>query len=80
MNSNSPLSLAARRFRRHRLAIFSAGLLLMMIVLVMAAPLFEAWLGVGAYDVNLMNRLLPPSLAHPLGTDELGRDVFLRLL
>ncbi|MDJ0760796.1 MAG: ABC transporter permease [Woeseiaceae bacterium] len=80
MTSNSPLSLAARRFRRHKLAIFSAGLLLLMIVLVMAAPLFEALLGVGANDVNLMSRLLPPSLAHPLGTDELGRDVFLRLL
>ena len=80
MKSNSPLSLAARRFRRHRLAIFSAGLLLLMIMLVMAAPLFEALLGVGANDVDLMNRLLSPSLAHPLGTDELGRDVFLRLL
>ena len=80
MSSNSPLALAARRFRRHRLAIFSAGLLLLMIVLVIAAPLFEAWLGVGANEVNLLNRLLPPSLAHPLGTDELGRDVFLRLL
>jgi len=80
VKNNSPLFLAVRRFRRHRLAIFSIGLLLLMIVLVMAAPLFEIWLGVGANEVDLLSRLLPPSAAHPLGTDELGRDVFLRLL
>lgn len=80
MNNNSPLSLAIRRFRRHRLAIFSAGLLLLMIALVLAAPLFEIWLGVGANEVDIFSRVQPPSLAHPLGTDELGRDVFLRLL
>jgi peptide/nickel transport system permease protein len=80
VKNNSPLYLAVRRFRRHRLAIFSAGLLLLMIALVIAAPLFEKWLGVGANEVDLFSRLLPPSGAHPLGTDELGRDVFLRLL
>jgi peptide/nickel transport system permease protein len=51
-----------------------------MILLVIAAPVFETWLGVGANDVDLLNRLSPPSAAHPFGTDELGRDVFLRLL
>jgi peptide/nickel transport system permease protein len=80
MNQNSPLFLAIRRFRRHKLAIFSAVLLLTMIILVIAAPLFERWLGVGANDVDLFSRILPPSAAHPLGTDELGRDVMLRLL
>jgi peptide/nickel transport system permease protein len=80
MNRNSPLFLALRRFRRHRLAIFSAGMLLTMILLVIIAPVFEAWLGVGANDVDLYSRMLPPSAAHPLGTDELGRDVLIRLL
>ena len=80
MNQNSPLFLALRRFRRHKLAIFSAAVLLAMIVLVIIAPVFEYWLGVGANDVDLFSRMLPPSSAHPLGTDELGRDVLLRLL
>lgn len=80
MNNNSPLFLAIRRFRRHKLAIFSACVLITMILLVIIAPLFEIWLGVGANDVDLYSRMVGPSLAHPLGTDELGRDVLLRLL
>jgi peptide/nickel transport system permease protein len=80
MNRNAPLFLALRRFRRHKLAIISAGVLSVMVVLVIAAPLFEQWLGVGANDVDLFKRMLPPTSGHPLGTDELGRDVLLRLL
>lgn len=80
MNRNAPLFLALRRFRRHKLAIISAGILLVMIVLVIAAPLFEQLLGTGANDVDLFTRMAPPSSEHPLGTDELGRDVLLRLL
>ena len=80
INRNSPLYLAMGRFRRHRLAIFSACVLMAMIVLVMIAPLFELWLGVSANQVDLYNRMAGSSLQHPLGTDELGRDVFLRLL
>ena len=80
MNNNSPLFLAFRRFRRHKLAIFSVCVLLTMILAVVFAPLFEMWLGVGANDVDLFSRMVSPSLSHPLGTDELGRDVLLRLL
>jgi peptide/nickel transport system permease protein len=80
INQNSPLFLAMRRFRLHRLAIFSACVLLSMILLVIIAPLFESWLGVSANQVDLYNRMAGSSLQHPLGTDELGRDVFLRLL
>lgn len=80
INHNSPLYLAMRRFRRHKLAIFSAAVLLSMIALVMMAPLFELWLGVTANQVDLYNRMAGSSMQHPLGTDELGRDVLVRLL
>ena len=80
MKSNSPLYLALRRFRRHKLAIGSLVMLLSMIVLVIAAPLIEYLLGVDAKAVDLFNRMGPASPEHLLGTDELGRDVLIRLL
>lgn len=67
-------------FLHHRLALFSAVLLALFGVLTLSAPLFGWWLGVSATEVDLFNRLQPPSAQHWLGTDELGRDVLLRLL
>jgi peptide/nickel transport system permease protein len=65
------------RLRRNRLAV-AALLLLGVIHLVVAlAP----WLATGDPEtVSLGDRLLPPSGAHWLGTDEYGRDVLTRLL
>lgn len=76
----TPLSLVTRRFLRHRLAVASATLLAVLALLSLAAPLFESWLGLDANTVDLFNRFAPPSADHPLGTDEAGRDVLLRLL
>jgi ABC-type dipeptide/oligopeptide/nickel transport system permease subunit len=41
------------------------------------APLFAFY---DPYALNLTNKLAPPSIQHILGTDELGRDVFSRIL
>lgn len=69
-----------RRFLKHRMAVFSAGILLLLILMALAAPLVEYFLGVSASDVDLFSRLAPPSATHLLGADEAGRDVLARLL
>ncbi|WP_237217008.1 ABC transporter permease [Falsiroseomonas oryziterrae] len=54
------------------LALLALGALL--------APLAEAWLGHDPFAPDLFKRHAEASLDHPLGTDELGRDILLRLL
>ncbi len=78
--SRSPLALLWRRFLGHRLAVFSLLLLLLMVALALAAPLIAQALGLDATSTNILARTKPPSAAHWLGTDELGRDLLLRLL
>ncbi len=63
--------------RRVRLG---GGLLLALAVVVLLAPLLASWLGADPGLVDLRQRLAAPSALHPLGTDEIGRDLLLRLL
>ena len=77
---STPLALVTRRFLRHRLALVSAAVLFVLATVSLLAPVVETWLGTDANTVNLFNRFAPPSWEHPLGTDEAGRDMLLRLL
>ncbi len=76
----SMTALTARRFARHRMAVASAVVLVCLALAALAAPLVEAAMGIDANEVDLLARYGGASAAHPLGTDELGRDVLLRLL
>lgn len=76
----SPARLVWRRFLRHRLAELSLAFLTVLLALSLAAPLIADLRGVDPTLVDLYHRLEPPSAAHWLGTDDLGRDLFQRLL
>ena len=68
---------AWRRFRRHRLAIGGAVVLLMMVGAVLLGPLVYR---VPIDEINFRAKLQGPSGAHPLGTDDLGQDLLARVL
>jgi peptide/nickel transport system permease protein len=76
----SPGRMLLRRFLRHRLGVISGALLVLLTAACLAAPLVALLLGHDANLVNLFDRFAGPSASHPLGTDELGRDLLLRLL
>jgi peptide/nickel transport system permease protein len=80
------LEVAARRLRRRALSeqrwsnvTLWAGVAVVvtLIVLTIVAP----WTGLPAPDQqDLLAALQPPSLAHPFGTDQLGRDILSRVI
>lgn len=76
----SPGRMLLRRFLRHRLGVVSAGVLVVLVLACLAAPLVATLLGHDPNLVDLFGRFAPPGAGHPLGTDELGRDLLLRLL
>jgi peptide/nickel transport system permease protein len=56
-----------------------AGCVIVSLVLLAAA--FAPWISpYNPVDMDLYSRLKPPSLKHPLGTDELGRDLLSRII
>jgi oligopeptide transport system permease protein len=68
---------AWHRLRRNRLAAGGAVVLVALAVACIVGP----WLSPYGYEENnLANTYAPPGAAHWLGTDELGRDLLVRLL
>ena len=66
-----------RLWRENKLAVFSAVLILILVL----GALLALWLTPYGYEqIDAVNRLDGPSAQHLLGTDELGRDVLTRML
>ena len=65
----SPTLEAWRRFRRHKLAVISAVILLLMIAAIAIGPLL--W-RVPINEIDFTAKLEGPSWSHPFGTDDLG--------
>lgn len=70
-------SRALRRFFAHRVALLGLVTLVLLVLGAAFAPLLSPY---APRAQDLLNPLAPPSVAHPLGTDELGRDLLTRLL
>ncbi len=70
--------LVMRRFVKHRMAVAGAITLILLILMSFVGPLLSPYTFDGI-DLPNSNQQWP-SVAHWLGTDELGRDIFTRLM
>jgi peptide/nickel transport system permease protein len=68
---------AARQFRRHRLAMFGVVTFSLLLLATLVGPLIYRTSGEA---IDYASGLLTPSIQHPFGTDDLGRDLLARAL
>jgi peptide/nickel transport system permease protein len=73
----APQSNVWRRFRRNRLGLVGAAIVLVMAVMAIFAPVLAPH---HPADQNLRSRRAAPSLEQPLGADEFGRDILSRIV
>jgi peptide/nickel transport system permease protein len=75
MRYDTLTSIAWRHFRRHKPALIGLAVLSALILGAIVVPI------AANYDpgtTHILDKYLPPSLEHPMGTDGLGRDLFVR--
>jgi peptide/nickel transport system permease protein len=71
------LGVAWRQFKRHRPALIGAIVISMLALTAVFASVVSPY-DPETFDLDI--RMQPPSAAHIMGTDELGRDLFTRIL
>ena len=66
-----------RRLKKNKMAMFCAGILVLLVLVAIFAPV------IAPYDPTYQDYsavLAEPSMAHPFGTDEYGRDILSRII
>jgi ABC-type dipeptide/oligopeptide/nickel transport system permease subunit len=76
VRERSQLQQAFRRFLRHRLAVASLVVFLLIVLVAFVGPLLWKY----DYSDITPDNSQPPSLAHPFGTDSLGHDTLAQVL
>jgi len=66
-----------KRFRRNKLAMLGALIIFSLALVAVIAPLIAPF---SPNQQDVLHRLEPPSTKHPLGTDDLGRDLLSRVI
>ena len=66
-----------RKLTSNKLAVFGVILFVVICVLCFAAPLFTSY---SPTAISLRDKIAPPSAEHIFGTDQMGRDIWSRML
>jgi ABC-type dipeptide/oligopeptide/nickel transport system permease subunit len=86
ITARSPLQLFWRRFRSDRVAIAAMAFIVVLIIVAIAAPLIVNALNLhplnspDTKELDAFGQPIGPNSAHPLGVDDLGRDILARVL
>lgn len=68
-----------QRFLKNKLAVVGLVLFIIIVMTALMAPLIADYEN-EAIKINVPKRLTPPNSEHILGTDEMGRDIFARIV
>lgn len=84
IEERSPFQIVMNRFRRHRLAMISLVVMILILIITILAPLIAPFevqeLSVNKYFVPFGTVDEETGRVHYLGTDQIGRDYFSRLI
>ena len=76
-NATKLTSRTLRKILSNKLAVLGAVMFVVICVLCFAAPLFTQY---SATSISLRERMAEPSAAHIFGCDQMGRDIWARML
>lgn len=77
VDEETPLGIALRKLRRDKLAVISVTVLVVLALVAVLAPVLAPY---GPAEINSADRLQGPSVEHPFGTDQFGRDILSRII
>ena len=73
-------SITVRKFLRNRLSVVGLAIVLVMLIAAVFAPVICGAMGVDPYTATVSLRLKGPTAEHIFGTDNLGRNIFARVI
>ena len=79
LHGDSQWSIAARHFKRNKLAMAGLAVMVLLYVVTLVTPLIAPYDPAEQGNI-ILSRYLAPSLEHLMGTDKFGRDIFSRVL
>jgi peptide/nickel transport system permease protein len=71
---------AIRRFRQSPLSMAGLAIIVVLLAIALVGPLFVPYPKDATGAINIREKLDPPTLTHLFGTDQVGRDVFTRVI
>ena len=76
----SPWADAWRRLRKNRMAVAMSATFVAIAAFCFLGPIVAGWFGLDGTTIDIDRGATAPTLAHPFGTDLLGRDMLVRVM